>query len=302
MNLRWFLYYCAAWGAFGGLVGWIVSLSVLMDKPVLQEAFKGMGLGLVLAIILVLVDRAFNGFSWTVVPAVFVGAFVGGLGGFVGGMIAQIIYGSTQWNLSLVFGWTLTGLLIGASPGMFELLARLARNQDTTGAFKKVRNGLMGGTIGGMLGGGFFLAVGYGWKRWLGIDATGLWSPTAIGFVILGACIGLLIGLVQVIFKDAWIKVESGFRAGRELILSRPEIIIGRAEGCDIALFGDQGVDKLHARIVTRDGGYYVEDIGSGGGTSVNGYGVIGLTRLNDGDLIEIGRSSLRFSAQGRTK
>ena len=30
-----------------------------------------------------------------------------------------------------------------------------------------------------------------------------------------------MIGLAQVILKEAWIKVDAGFRAGRELILHR---------------------------------------------------------------------------------
>ena len=60
-----------------------------------------------------------------------------------------------------------------------------------------------------------------------------------MGFVALGMCIGLLIGLAQVILKEAWVRVEAGFRAGREMILSKPEVTIGRAESCDIGLFGD---------------------------------------------------------------
>jgi hypothetical protein len=300
MTFRWFLYYCAAWGAVAGLVGWGLTLVVALDNRVLQEAVKGLLLGLTLAVILVLVDLAFNGARWDSVLAVAAGGFVGGLGGVVGGTIGQIVYGFTQWNASLIFGWTLTGLLIGASPGMYELLARLARNEEAGGATGKVVNGLIGGALGGLLGGGFFLALMIGWGRMLGDRAVGLWSPTATGFVVLGACVGLLIGLAQVILKEAWIKVEAGFRSGRELILTRPEITIGRGEGCDIALFGDHTIEKLHARIYSKGGRYYVEDAGSGTGTLVNGRPVSGPTALRNGDRVEVGRACLLFGERAK--
>jgi pSer/pThr/pTyr-binding forkhead associated (FHA) protein len=118
--------------------------------------------------------------------------------------------------------------------------------------------------------------------------------------VALGILIGLMIGLAQVILKDAWLKVEEGFRAGRELILSRPEITIGRAEGCDIGLFGDQRVEKLHARIVQKDGRYVIEDTGTPHGTFVNNQRINGPTPLNTGDLIRVGRNILRFAEHAR--
>ena len=83
--------------------------------------------------------------------------------------------------------------------------------------------------------------------------------------MLLGVCIGLLIGLAQVILKEAWIKVEAGFRAGRELMLTKDETTIGRAEGCDLGLFGDNTIEKLHARIVLKNNRYLLEDAGDGG-------------------------------------
>ena len=79
-------------------------------------------------------------------------------------------------------------------------------------------------------------------------------STLAVGLVILGMCIGLLIGLAQVVLKEVWVQVEQGFRAGREMILSKPDTTVGRAESCDIGLFGDNKVEKMHARIVLKGG------------------------------------------------
>ncbi len=82
--------------------------------------------------------------------------------------------------------------------------------------------------------------------------------------------IGLLVGLSQVFLLEAWIKVEAGFRPGRDLILSRDRTLIGRAEGSDIALFGDNGVEMQHALIVLDKGGYYLEPLPNTPGTYVN--------------------------------
>jgi pSer/pThr/pTyr-binding forkhead associated (FHA) protein len=114
--------------------------------------------------------------------------------------------------------------------------------------------------------------------------------------VALGACIGLLVGLAQVLLKEAWIRVEAGFRPGRELILGKEKTSIGRAEGSDIPLFGDNAVEKLHAHIVRSAGRFFLEEAGPTQGTYVNGHRIAGRCLLASGDLIRIGKSVLRFS------
>ena len=42
--------------------------------------------------------------------------------------------------------------------------------------------------------------------------------------------------------------MDSG-RAG-SLILTRPETTLGRSEACDLGLFGDPDVARMHARIL----------------------------------------------------
>jgi hypothetical protein len=44
------------------------------------------------------------------------------------------------------------------------------------------------------------------------------------------------------------------------LILSRPEITIGHGESCDIGLFGDAQVEKLHCRIIHEGDDYVLVD------------------------------------------
>src|SRR5262249_50084533 len=89
--------------------------------------------------------------------------------------------------------------------------------------------------------------------------------------------------------------VEKGFRAGRELILSKAQTVIGRAEGCDIGLFGDNAVAKAHARIRQDGDRYYLEDNDTEGGTFLNDERITEPTLLRAGDRIRVGRAVLRF-------
>jgi pSer/pThr/pTyr-binding forkhead associated (FHA) protein len=104
-----------------------------------------------------------------------------------------------------------------------------------------------------------------------------------------------MIGLAQVILREAWLRVERGFRAGREIILSRPVLTVGRAEACDIGLFGDPDVERLHARLIRHGDGYLLKDEGTAGGTYVNGERLAGPRHLQAGDVIRLGNSQLRF-------
>jgi hypothetical protein len=303
VSFRWYIYYCCLLGGCAAFVGWMFGRLPPEMPHIWQAAIRGMFLGMALAVGLTLVD-VFWHFSGrdgiAVIWRVLIAGLVGGIGGFMGGMIGQILYSRTQLAVFLLVGWAITGFLIGVAPGLYDLLSRWTHNEDSTASRRKVINGLIGGTLGGIVGGLVFLVMRAFWGKIFSARVDEFWSPTASGFVALGMCIGLLIGLAQVILKTAWITVVSGFRAGRELLLSRGEMIIGRAEGCDIALFGDPGVEKQHARIALEHGQYLVEDLGTSGGTFLNGARVTRPTPLRSGDLIEIGRSSLRFGE--RTK
>jgi hypothetical protein len=298
MSFRLFIYYCALCGGWAGFVGWAVGRMVSEGQHgVLQAGTRGLMLGLFVALLLSLVDALFN-LSLRQFGQVFmrvgVSVLVGALGGMVGGMIGQALLEAS--GVFFVVGWTLTGLLIGTSVGLFEWLQSVVTNQDQSGAQKKLIKTLTGGTLGGVLGGVLALVILGVWRAvFSGKDADLLWSPFATGFVALGACIGLLIGLAQVILKEAWVRVEAGFKAGREKILSKERTTVGRAEVCDIGLFGDNAVEKLHANIIQAGNRYFLEDAGTPAGTFLNDRPVHGRAPLRDGDLIRVGRNLLRF-------
>jgi len=100
--------------------------------------------------------------------------------------------------------------------------------------------------------------------------------------------------------KEAWVRVDAGFRPGRELILTKPEITMGRAESCDIGLFGGQGVEKVHARITRQGNRYLLADAGTEGGTLLNGQRIAEPSPLRDGDRIQMGNCVLTFGERRR--
>src|SRR5262249_23474245 len=155
-------------------------------------------LGLLVAVSLGLVDALGNvtpGRVLQLALGVLVGGIIGALGGFLGGAVGQVLLERFQLSLFLGVGLPVTGLLLRAAPGLFELLLRVAREEGARGAVKKTVNGLLGGALGGLIGGVLFLLLknGLGWA--LHDESEDFWTPTAVGFVVLGLCIGLLIGL-----------------------------------------------------------------------------------------------------------
>ncbi len=303
MSFRLFIYYCALCGGGGAFLGWVLGRPINLSNTILRQGLKGMFLGLSVAWALALVDalwifslRRLVSIGLRVATAVSVGS----LGGLLGGLVSQALYGWREYGLFLVLGWAITGFLIGVSLGVFDLLSSLLHGQDLGAARRKIFKGVLGGTLGGIVGGILSLLLLSGWTRLLRLLGGNrqiedhLWSPSAWGFVALGACIGLLIGLAQVLFKEAWVRVEVGFRKGREVLLTKPEITIGRAENCDIGLFGDPQIEKVHARIRQEADRYVLID--EGAGTYVNNDLVYGSRILRSGDAIRMGQSVLRFS------
>jgi hypothetical protein len=299
MSFRWFVYFSALCGGWAAFLGWALGRLLATESPFVEVGVKGLILGLLIALALGVVDALWNlpaGQYAQITQRVGASLLVGCVGGLLGGLIGQALFDLTSNNFFLVLGWTITGLLIGMSIGVFEFVTARRLRRPTNGPRAKLLKGLAGGALGGLAGGSLSLLLGKAiMDMFHGQDRALYWSPTAFGFVALGLCIGLMVGLSQVLFREAWIRVQSGFRAGRELLLTRDETVIGRAEGSDIALFGDPGVERSHARIVRRDNRFVLEHLGGAGGTFLNDTLLTGPTALKSGDRIRVGRSVLSF-------
>jgi sigma-B regulation protein RsbU (phosphoserine phosphatase) len=81
--------------------------------------------------------------------------------------------------------------------------------------------------------------------------------------------------------------------------LAGAELVLGRSEDCDVVL-ADRAVSRRHARVVAGDGGWWLEDLGSRGGTLLNGRPLTGRERLGAGDLIELGQSVVEVADRAR--
>ena len=302
MSFRLFVYWCALCGGWAAAAGWALGRLLVGNDSLGGTGIKGMCLGLPIALALGLVDAlwvfSLRQFS-RILPRLFVCVAVGSIGGLVGGVAGQLLFDWENLPLLLIFGWVLTGLMVGVSLGTYDFLRDWVREEELRGSGRKVLRSVLGGAVGGLLGGFLDLKLSDFWGE-VFPGKSDLWSPSFTGFVVLGLCIGLMIGVAQVVLKDAWLRVESGFRKGRELLLSRPVLTIGRAESCDLGLFGDASIERLHARIYQQDGRYLIADAGSATGTFVNGARINEPTPLRSGDLIRVGKAEIRFSERNK--
>jgi pSer/pThr/pTyr-binding forkhead associated (FHA) protein len=67
------------------------------------------------------------------------------------------------------------------------------------------------------------------------------------------------------------------------------EVTVGRAAGCGVPIDYDTYSSNLHARLFRLDGDLWAEDLGSTNGTWVNAERIDERTRLDKGDLLQVG-------------
>jgi hypothetical protein len=294
MSFNLFIYYCALCGSWAALAAWGLAYALGLTRDELggyaSTTLTAGLLGVLLAAVIGLLDALLNAVGSQRFLRVLSALSVGLLGGLMGGLIGEGLHQGL--HIPRFFGWMLVGLAIGASVGVFDLIQAFTTSQPKAMALRKVLNGMIGGLLGGLLGGVLYeLLIGAFDLRH---------SSLAIGLTMLGLCIGLLIGLAQVILNEAWLRVESGFRPGRELMLSKTETTIGRGESCDLGLFGDPTIEKVHARIVLHGKRYLVADEDTAMGTFVNDDRIVQPMPLRSGDTIRIGDSVIRFGERRR--
>src|SRR5262245_60121422 len=298
MSLNRLIHYGFVIGGWSAFVGW------LLGELLFGGQFSRTFLGAVL--LFAFVGAAITG-GLSVLPAIVNGQWQQALqrlglglgGGFVAGLVSGLIgnafYGLLKLIaggdpgvvrvLGLIPGWVLLGVAVGAVEGAYDRSPR------------KLRVGMVGGATGGFFGGLLFDPISS-----LLHSGTGM-AGRATAFVILGMSIGLLIAVVQVVLKQAWLTVVEGFRPGRHVILSEGETLMGTAETVALPFiaYGAKGVEPRHVRIVRQpDGSYAVMDNNTRTGTRVNGHPLTGPVLLRDGDVISFGVNSVRFSERRR--
>lgn len=286
MSLVRMAYYCAVIGGWSAFFAWILCEYLFLSRGgdgtwqvVCAAAIVGGAIGAGLNA----VAGMSNGGVFQTVKRLGPGLLGGGIGGAIGGLLGNVLF--VYLGMPRFIGWIIMGLGIGVVEGLYE------RSPS------KIRNGLIGGGLGGLAGGVLFDIL-----PGLLHSGSGM-SSRAVGFVILGLCIGALIGLVQVALRDAWLTVLDGYRPGRQLILSSPVTILGRGDHLRLPFVGGPNTDlePEHLSIERRpNGAFFVRDLSSRLGSFVNHTPVRGEVDLRDGDTIKLGVNLVRFNLRQR--
>ncbi|MCE5313714.1 MAG: FHA domain-containing protein [Armatimonadota bacterium] len=297
-----------------GMLGAIFAWGMMEWTPLMPDDGSSISYGAIVAIGLVAglmiglmlgVAEGLSGLSpRDAAKSIGLGAIVGAAGGMVGLAMGNAFYnamcrmaylgetvnsasglppGPMSFVLLLIgrgFGWALIGLFIGLSQGI------------ATFSTKKMVNGAVGGFIGGGLGGSVFEIL-----AWMNQGGSANFPPEMIRFIsfsITGGAIGLFIGFIEEVAKQAWLVRLVGRNEGKEYTLYKQITTIGRSEMVDIPVFTDPDVSERHAAISVQGKRYSVEDLGSAYGTKVDGRAVT-KEALRDGDIIEIGKTRFLF-------
>lgn len=162
--------------------------------------------------------------------------------------------------------------------------------------------GAIGGAIGGSIAGACFDLIGTV-TQGITLSAQGVQAgqlgetggpSRAVTAAVMCGAIALMIGIVEALSKSAWLRLELGRNEGKEWVLDKPVMALGRDERADIPLFGDPNIGPKHAVIQKQGANYVVIDQGSPIGIGVNGQRVQHAV-LQPNDVVQLGSLNLRF-------
>ncbi|WP_165232918.1 FHA domain-containing protein [Aquisphaera insulae] len=265
-------------GAIGALLGLYLDVELVQSSSVnVRDALAGLLIGGSIGFFLSAWGPFRDG-SWPrLARAATWGVPAAAIGGAIGLVLGEQVIGAFRGGiLGRAGSWAVLGLGIGVGQ------AFVGRSRQ------RLVMGLVGGGLGGLIGGACFEAirVAMGNRTELG---------QAFGIVILGAGLGLSLALVEQALRRAWVQVLSGRQEGRSYLLDRPVCRLGLDERAEIGIFGDPGVARQHARILSGPHGYTIEALAASASSRLNGRPFTGTATLRDGDRIELGGTVLLF-------
>lgn len=287
-------------GAIGLLAAWVIMeptpLMPDVEKDLAYQLYFLVGLisGGLMGLMLGVAEALSSASARDAIKRILIcGAF--GMGaGVVGLTVGQRVYGVLHnaapdvvvlsFILEMIgrsFGWALIGGFIGISTGI------------ASSSPKKMVNGAVGGFFGGGIGG-----LAFGILYWMNRGGVSNFPPAMLRFIafgITGAAIGLFLGFVEELTKQAWLVRLVGRNEGREIMLYKPKTVLGRDEFADIPVFGDPDVAERHAIITAEGKRHLIEDVGSLFGTHLNGAKITRRELLTDGDHVEIGKTKFLY-------
>ena len=234
------------------------------------------------------------------------GALIGFLGGFVSNAIANLVYAplsalamkqaepqlfTTVRSLNALgfilqmtgrgIAWVVAGMAMGLAQGITLRSKRL------------LIYGFLGSIIGGLVGGLLFDPI----DLLIGEGRASAHLSRMISLTVIGACVGGMIGLVELLARDAWLRMTAGPLAGKEFLIFKDIMKIGSSPRSEIYLFNDAEVAQHHATIRAISDQCEIESINADNPTLLNGR-PIKRARLRHGDEIRLGRTAFVFQKQ----
>lgn len=95
--------------------------------------------------------------------------------------------------------------------------------------------------------------------------------------------------------------LRTGPNPGKVFPLEKVELFIGRDLSNDVVI-NDPEISRRHSRLLLSNGVYFLEDLGSTNGTSINGQRLVSPSALQHGDVITLGeRITLGYEALAAT-
>jgi len=293
----------------GALAGFLAFMIMEPSAPTLVASSRweiwGAWLVSLLGIFIGLTIGGYNGYLQGSKSHLLIGLLLGGIFGLAGislgarigeGLMApfhgkEILAGSGSILLRIpirILALTPVGIFLGLGIGASSLNIRRAIM------------GAVGGLIGGAIGAILFDPVSDMFGP-LVVNLRGATGVTEVGIfgralycILLGAGVGLFVGLVENYAKTAWLRLSLGRNEGREWFVDGPLTVIGRGEMCQVPLFGDSAVAPRHATIARNGDQYILTDENSPSGTYVNGQRITQVP-LFHGAMIQIGSYGLQF-------
>jgi hypothetical protein len=229
-----------------------------------------------------------------------VGLLVGLLGGFVCDIAAEIAYAplthlaqkqaedvssglGTLGFVIQIFGRGLAWGMVGVAMGLGQGIALRSK--------RLLIYGLLGGVVGGLFGGILFDPIDL---MVLGPDKVSAHWSRLIGLAVIGGCVGAMIGVVELLARDTWLRMTQGPLSGKEFILFKDVMNIGASPRSDIYLFNDPQVADDHAIIRSVGDECEIEARQATHPVLLNN-GATRRARLRHGDTVGIGRTVFVF-------
>ncbi|MBN1673662.1 MAG: FHA domain-containing protein [Kiritimatiellae bacterium] len=227
------------------------------------------------------------------------GCVVGFVGGAVSSFLGNLVYapltrlatsemseaeGLTAFGFMMQMGartlaWGLVGMAMGLGQGIALRSKRL------------LAYGFMGGVVGGLLGGLFFDPIDL---LLLGMDKPSAHWSRLVGITAIGACVGAMIGVVELLARDAWLRMIEGPLAGKEFLIFKDTMKLGSSARAEIYLFNDPMVAEHHATLRAVGDDCEIENHDAEHPVLVNNRAVT-VARLRRGDRITIGRTAFVY-------